>query len=86
MLVVGVVWQTKAGTGAAPISRMHPSPAPTAQCCCPCCGMPLQWAASLVLWLMRLPARGLRHAVGLPWEDDEDEKKKEEERKKAGKK
>lgn len=36
---------------------------------------PLQWAASGVLWLMALPARGLRYATGSPFEDKDAAKK-----------
>lgn len=39
--------------------------------CCPCCGLPIGWAASLVLWLLALPARGLRYAAGSPFEEQQ---------------
>jgi hypothetical protein len=43
------------------------------KCCIPCCGFPLQWAADLVLWLMRLPARMLMWVSGKPWEESKKE-------------
>ena len=57
------------------------------KCCCPCCGMPIGWAASLVLWLLALPARGLRYAAGSPFEDDKKEGGgKEQQQQQQGKK
>jgi hypothetical protein len=40
------------------------------KCCCPCCGFPLQWAADLVLWLMKAPANALLWATGDKKEED----------------
>ena len=49
------------------------------KCCVPCCGFPLQWAADVVLWLMRAPARGLLWATGK--EEQKEEGGKEQQKK-----
>lgn len=34
------------------------------KCCCPCLGLPLQWAVDIAMWFLKLPARLLLWASG----------------------